>query len=384
MNDINFLSLLTEENLAKIDIDERLIEPFKLAMTKLQEFFDANGFSEKVNFSNFLKAEYFDDYKKFKICISNELPESVGGSHTFKVIKINEKILQYNIEEIAHTICHEFIHFLVHEKTKLGSHWAGEVFVDEAFTEHLASAIFPNTELKGYGPIPSLMSLFNKLSGYKENYFQFITQRPPTQDLIRKGFFPDSFSLLGNECMKKYQMGLYANKGYEIDIDYINIQRDIINTCCKKDFDSFEELQELIILIDERPVTDEEWIINFILEKSKLLINNQPDIEKNITLYIKQFCELRKYDKEVFEFYIGKQLMYYDGTSVFSNEDTDNLDYHFINETVVKMWNKNNESDNFTLDFNQIDLNARTRNIYQKINDIREILQAQIKPLSKK
>ena len=53
MKDKSFLNLITDENMSKINIDPRLIESFKRVMNTIQEYFNANGYTEQRDYQAF-------------------------------------------------------------------------------------------------------------------------------------------------------------------------------------------------------------------------------------------------------------------------------------------------------------------------------------------
>ena len=53
MEDKSFINLLTEENLAKINIDSRLVDSFKRVMKKMQVYFNSNGYTSERDYQAF-------------------------------------------------------------------------------------------------------------------------------------------------------------------------------------------------------------------------------------------------------------------------------------------------------------------------------------------
>ena len=53
MEDKSFINLLTEENLAKINIDPRLVDSFKRVMKKMQVYFNSNGYTSERDYQAF-------------------------------------------------------------------------------------------------------------------------------------------------------------------------------------------------------------------------------------------------------------------------------------------------------------------------------------------
>lgn len=69
-----FLELTTEENLRKLNIDPRLVDSFKRVMTKVQQYFDSYGYSDKNNI--LLNVDERFGERRFGINSWNELPEN--------------------------------------------------------------------------------------------------------------------------------------------------------------------------------------------------------------------------------------------------------------------------------------------------------------------
>ena len=55
MEDTSFLSFTEDSIIDKIDIDPRLIDSFKRVMKKIQEYFNANGYTSQRNYKEYLE-----------------------------------------------------------------------------------------------------------------------------------------------------------------------------------------------------------------------------------------------------------------------------------------------------------------------------------------
>ena len=51
MEDKSFLYYTQDEIIDKLDIDPRLIEPFKRVMHKIQEYFNAHGYTQERDYA---------------------------------------------------------------------------------------------------------------------------------------------------------------------------------------------------------------------------------------------------------------------------------------------------------------------------------------------
>ena len=68
-----FLELTTEENLRKLNIDPRLVDSFKRVMTKVQQYFDSYGYSDKNNI--LLNVDERFGERRFGVNNMSELPK---------------------------------------------------------------------------------------------------------------------------------------------------------------------------------------------------------------------------------------------------------------------------------------------------------------------
>ena len=218
-----FLELTTEDNLKRINIDPRLIDSFKRVMTKIQQYFDSHGYSEKIDFesivNNYLfpqqivegelvrkSAEYLSDLNELKQMMkdmesisSTEFPplneEEYLDQYIRKNYKVGLKIVvntaktiidakgEYNprtnqltirkdpndfsTEELDRIISHEFIHFL----TMCGKQELGSIdeempeSIYESLTELLAAEVVSGEYQKSYFDYCQVMQYINKLAG---------------------------------------------------------------------------------------------------------------------------------------------------------------------------------------------------------------------------
>lgn len=289
MEDKSFINLTNEENLNKINIDSRLIETFKKVMKELQEYFNANGYTEKINYEEFLNNYLIG--KDFKVQV-NDLPSKIGAGGFYQKnlnrICIDEKYL--NTNELQSILCHEFIHFLVmHGKeNKITS------FINEALTESLTRQMYPQSN--SYEPQVRMMDFANLLAHKRNNYGEF----------LQGGIDAKQISTNWNDFIENISLyqEKYKNVGFTIenainDENYIEAQRSIINNNIKSHLiKNFSEYEEVLEILSKRPIEDEKWINEFI-EK----------IEQNITRNIKnpkireatlnKFKEYRKIKQEL-------------------------------------------------------------------------------------
>ena len=64
MSDTGFVDVIKEENLKKINIDERLVEAFKLAMVKMQEYFNKHNYANGIKYTQFFNKYLLEDSER--------------------------------------------------------------------------------------------------------------------------------------------------------------------------------------------------------------------------------------------------------------------------------------------------------------------------------
>lgn len=69
-----FLELTTEENLRKLNIDPKLVDSFKRVMTKVQQYFDSYGCSDKNNILLNVDERFVE--RRFGVNNMSELPKN--------------------------------------------------------------------------------------------------------------------------------------------------------------------------------------------------------------------------------------------------------------------------------------------------------------------
>lgn len=298
MEDTSFIDLTKEENLSKINIDPRLIEPFKEVMKKMQAYFNASGYTEKINYT-----EYFKKYligKDFKIQV-NDLPSKIGAAGFYEKDKnricIDEKEL--NEESLQGSLCHEFIHFLVMHGRETGV----PTFINEGLTESLTRKMYP--EDNAYEPHVRMMEFENILKHVEINYVSFLEGKFP--------YLPGDIDDLMNEYHEKNAGNYYNFKNAQNDDNYINVQREILENFLGyiKNIIDFGEYVEILNCLRRKPVADEEWINKYLESIEKCVTRNiknskiKQSMLKKLKEYRKIKQELGKYpapDKYIFEF----------------------------------------------------------------------------------
>ncbi len=149
MEDKSFLYYTQDEIIDKLDIDPRLIEPFKRVMHKIQEYFNAHGYTQERDYASYLRRNLLEsDSNNLKFVVQTIDEKGVLGffSKKDRKIAISEELLKNDFSEgVECTLCHEFIHFLVMLELSLGeADIFSSSFINEALTEMLTQEIYPN------------------------------------------------------------------------------------------------------------------------------------------------------------------------------------------------------------------------------------------------
>ena len=374
MNDTNFVDLLTDDNIKRINIDPRLIEAFKNVMIKIQEYFNKTGISSKVNFKemfeNYLLSKtlinkeeilqsdkfkkYVDDIKNFYKEINvSDLENELDIEHLYNNYlaengilsicvdkdnrgagKYRNNIISVNVNELSkpseleHTICHEFIHHI----TMCGKEQYGSVsynlpsFACEALTEMITQDI---------------------VFGKQQDYFNEV-------DINGKN---------GNAYSQWCQLMRFINDYYKIqDYDAFLVLRssddrykdilDRINEIVSEKFSSFnpndryvdEELldktQNIVIAnmltdIINSPNIDISTFVEKMLLFDKIPFKNLSETPSKMSNYIiDYYCNKNNIDKEniVELLSLERKLKQYDGEDVFEFEQDSLVTIAFTKE----------------------------------------------------
>lgn len=336
--DKSFIDLLSDNNIKRISIDPRLIVPFKNVMIKMQEYFNANGYTTQRNykdfFEKFLLSEIID---KLKILVDNE-PSKIGASGIYRhnnekqEIHIDERYL--NTQEVESTLCHEFIHFLVMRDLSKTGHYDIEIkdggFINEALTEMLTQQIYPNS--KSYKPQVEMLKYANLLTNNVNNFSLFLrghvdSRRGATSWL--------HFYDYVQEYQKKFRdYGFYLNDAVN-DVNYINAQREIIAANIHTHLiRNFEQYTDFINKLNKRVVPDDVWIEDFILQAEKTLsatydmtYGQTKEIKIFITNKLKEYRNLLKLKdkyngKDVIEIEVGGKKVAFDEKGNMYDQET--------------------------------------------------------------
>ena len=108
-----FSKLLSPDTIKRIDIDEELKPIFKDIIIKIRNYFIKNDLISTKDYDDFFEKFLLDRKLKIRFSKENELINYTGGIYIKdKNVILMEPNIQRN-KVFAHTLCHEFLHFLV-------------------------------------------------------------------------------------------------------------------------------------------------------------------------------------------------------------------------------------------------------------------------------
>lgn len=310
--DNSFIELIKDENINRINIDPRLIASFKRVMHKIQEYFNANGYSGERDYTIFFEKYLLDG--KFSIQLNDE-PSKIGaaGFYSKNENRICIDIGYIDDEQLDSILCHEFIHFLVMHGLKFGK-CATEIyqggFINEALTEMLTQQIYPNS--KAYIPQVTMLKYVNELAGKVNNYSLFLKGYIDGQ-----GYGPSwrNFTNYVEEYQDKFK-----NIGFKLseamnDQNYIAGQWEVTNSFITlNSIKSIEDYIEKFKILTKRPVLDFDKFNKKINEMINALIANlglknhleYSFLRKKLIQLSNDLLELSEYDGiDIYSFVLG-------------------------------------------------------------------------------
>lgn len=370
----SFINLTKEENINRINIDPRLVDSFKRVMYKIQEYFNANGYSTQRDYE-----KYFEEYlldSDFSIQLNDE-PSKIGAAGFY--IKSENRIcidIKYiDDEQLDSILCHEFIHFLVKHGLKFGE-CSTEIykgkFINEALTEMLNQQIYPNS--KAYEPQVTMLKYVNELAGKVNNYSLFL------KGYIDGAGYGHSWMHFINYV--EIYHNKFKDKGFRMneavnDEDYIAGQWEIINSFINSNLiKSINDYMEKFEILVNMPVFDFDRFNKKVNEMIERLISNlglknvfeYEFLRKKIIQLSNEILSLKRYEgKDVYtftlmdyEFVIGK-----DG-KVLNRPPGSQITTHSYNNIV----NIKYKGEQFDIDLSKIDFAARRKKIQSSIKTI--------------
>lgn len=292
-----FSRILNNDLMNKVDIDPRLIENFKRVLIKIQKHFNEHGYNHVIDYTKLLDDYLLSDSKlKLKIEISDE-PRKHGwvGLYNFKKNKIiiDDSILD-NQDKLEHTLCHEFIHFLVNKGKSIEERKG--IFIDEALTEMLTTKI-DNVSFGNYEPQVKMLSFANILQNKKNDFSIFLQGGI---DAKRSSPFWETFLFCSSVYQDTYSE--YSQNIYEAREDhyYQLSQKALIKMMgYQYSISSFEDFEEIVRKLSLRPVVDEEWMDSYYKELYNKILNVLEIDENNKKVLLEKMMDFRKVSEEL-------------------------------------------------------------------------------------
>ena len=370
MEDNSFLYFIDDSILSKIDIDSRLVDSFKRVLSKIQVYFNSNGYTSDRDYKDFLEKNLLNG---FRIYVGKIEKYGVLGFYDKykKEICINEIVLS-NPDILDSTLCHEFIHFLVMHCLRVNQcddqiFYCG--FINEALTEMLTQQMYPNS--RGYDAQVSMMKFANFLSGNVNNYRLFL-----------KGYIDsrlcssewENFIDFADKFQKDFDaVGYIDLKSASSNKNFISAQRYLIslfiNTFESK---SFDEYCDCIRKLIDRPVPDQEYVNRLVNSLDKKMIRDLGFNNSSLSdFFMEKLIEVRelikaslKYDgKDVYEFdFFGEIFAIDRDLKLYGSVQQQSWDSHTMN---LKKGN------NFlTINLDSIDFEKRSNDIHKRLDEL--------------
>lgn len=315
MEDNSFIKLTEEGTLEKINIDSRLVDSFKSVMKKIQDYFNANGYTSQRNYKEYLEKFLLNSGDKNMRIYVDKIESIFLGGFYDKLeheICINENILNSKQENLDSTLCHEFIHFLVMHDLQEGKaepEIMNGGFVNEALTEMITQQMYP--ESNAYDAQVSMQKFANLVSGNTNNFSRFL-----------QGFIDARYSSPDWENYREYtnkfqndfnKAGYISLKQAQSNNNFIEAQRKLISLFIRPYGNkSIEEYIDSISKLIDRPVQDSEYINNRIISQldrkliSSLKLkdeNLEQVLQQKLTELRNQIANLKQYGgKKIYEF----------------------------------------------------------------------------------
>lgn len=380
MEDTSFLNFTEDSIIDKIDIDPRLIDSFKRVMKKIQEYFNANGYTSQRNYKEYLERFLLNSGEQnMRFYINKIDPVNVGGfynKHRHEIC-INEDILNRSIETLDSTLCHEFIHFLVMHNLEVGKADPDIIeggFINEALTEMLTQQMYPTS--RAYDAQVSMQKFANLVSG-KTNKFSkflqgFIDARYSSHDW-------ENFIWYANNFQNDFNKAGYINLGQaQTNENFIKAQRRLISLfICHNGKITIDEYIDSIKKLIDRPVKDSEYINNTIVSQlDKTLISSLGLKDTSLKEFLQQKLNELRDQIVTFKQYEGKQIYEFDFEGrKFTLDGNYNLHGNLVG--MSRSWSPRNgimtlilNGKKLILNVNELDFGAREREITQKIKEL--------------
>lgn len=370
MEDKSFLYFTEPEVLSKIDIDPRLEDSFKRVMNKLQEYFNANGYTSQRNYKEYLEKYLLNSGKdNLRFYINEIANKNVGGFYVKgkSEICINENKLLGNQERLDSTLCHEFIHFLVMHGLVEGKAEIDIIrggFINESLTEMLTQQMYHNSN--AYDAQVAMQKFANLASGKENNFSRFL------QGFVDARYSsPDweNYRRASNSFQSDFNKAGYINLAEaQNNPNFIQAQRSLISLFLRPNGSkTIEEYIDAINKLIERPVKDNEYVNETVVATmdnkmiSDMRLNN-PEIasfmRQKLVELRQQILESR--NAKGYEFEIGGRKIQID----------ENHDLHGNLIGVSRQWNPKTGIMTFTFNGERIEIDTNNINYHQKEEQI--------------
>lgn len=390
-DDKSFIELTRYDNLSKIQIDSRLIPVFTNVMQRIQAYFNEHNYTKNYNYHNLIEQEILSNKNSKKLCIKcYNTGNSINGFYDLKnkLIVVNERLLYESSKNCEHTLCHEFIHFLVSvvfKKRIFANKNIKEArssgFIGEAFTEMLTLRIYPESIKKsGYSANVKLMEFYNTLSD-NINQFQVFLHGKLQFKIVDWYKKPPEIQRKENEFIEwtnKYMDDCYATgTPFAIQLaheseSYCNAQRCLVEGFLKT-VDNLDKYLNILEKLANLPVLDNYFMNNILSNKEYELIRN---LNINDEEYFK--CLMRDINalrNDILNFYSKNCILPYNGGVIYMFDNLEYINYGkgriravdkiFLNGIYRYYYNIDGISYEFTIDkVNEYQLMEYYKNLF--------------------
>lgn len=274
-----FSKLLRDENMKRINIDEKLQPYFKNIIIKIRNYFIKNDLMYVKNYDEFFSEYLFDSKLTIRLASKDELPVHARGKYE----KDKNQILISEGLVSPYVLCHEFIHFLVMADSNKLNWCPSQInFINEGYTELLVSEInniFPQAYIENVNMI-KFLNLFSK-----------------NKNEAIKAFLKDKFAF-GDEYMwtdiNRYSENIDTNS-------YRSIQRKIISTLIdNSNINSNEDYIQIINILKQRPSFDKKYMEEYFMNLNKRFLENiNLSTNERIMKLLNRYCSA-SYKAQVF------------------------------------------------------------------------------------
>lgn len=301
-----FLELLKNDNIAKMKIDKDLIPIFKIAISRISDFFEKKNLLNAKDWHEIFERKLLTNSdEQYKIQFINSFTTEGGiFNKKNKIIGIDNRD-KGNENELVYNLCHEFVHFLVSTTDCYAYSVTDSLILNEGLTDYLTMQILN----RQYGAVAyyqyaEIAKLYCALSGEQKAFLCFLNKEYTYEN-------ENSYQ----------QILMYSNFYYNNRdrLSLVKIQREIINNLL--DFQSIDSLDTLISTVEKlnnRLFYDPDYISQ-IYDKlvESYLFNNDFSDDFELKDMLINFCHIANKaflygNNEVFEFVIDDIVLSFD------------------------------------------------------------------------